>query len=954
MNEFMKNRNNQLFVMVVVIFVLLLFRLASLTIVDGAQYAEISENVRIKEMPVIAWRGEISDRNGALLAGTVPSFAVKLIISEMPKENLEKTAVALMDILDEKGEQRIAFPIAFGENGKFEYSYDREIAEWRESNQLSDAEDAQTAFDMLRTREEIDEELSVYEAQNLLRYKGITPPISVKSMKFLAQMKKEEFLKSYGLENVLSAEDAYDAIWEYYKLDDKYSTSQSLDIMAVRNAIKKQGYRKYQPITLAGDISEETAILIEEKGMHLPGIDVEIEPIRYYPEGELAAHVLGYLGKISTELEIERYVDERGYSPNAFIGKTGIEKSYETLLKGQNGSKKVEVDVYGQLISEISEEQPIPGKDIVLTIDAGLQKTAEDALEKVLHRIQTKGVYESPWGDYTFGEQSPNADSGAAVAIDVNSGEILAMANFPSYDPNLFTTGINQRDWNNLQPVNPRNPLAARPMYNIAALTAVQPGSTFKMITGLAALEMGLNPYESIYSNGRIELADRDFGCWIWNDYHAKHGLTNLIKAIEVSCNYYFYSISVGYDFYKDRPMDFEMNVETMLDYAKRFGLGENTGIEIEEAAYGVPDPAKEIANKKYYLKLKLKNVAEEYFEAEIFEDEEKLDEIVKVIADWAEENPSRGEIISRLSKIGIRDENVENSRLAKTEELADLIKYSYFNQIAWDVGDTFNLAIGQGGHTYTSLQMARYVSAIANGGTLYDLTLDIENSGNGAEIELNDSGNIAYIREGMQEVASGDGGTARTLFADFPVKVGAKTGTAQKQGKIPPSDEVEYFKQHFKEYNSYLGDLSALGKYEGKVVELAAMESLVDAITKERNEEITALEKAGQSEKIAQKVRSGYLDDGVIWRKALDEYTDGALDKTALDSYKEDYKSFAWFVAFAPYENPRIAVVVLLFQGAHGGYAAPVARDIIAEYLELEMPVVENLDMQDNLQGTE
>jgi penicillin-binding protein 2 len=954
MNEFMKNRNNQLFAMVVVIFVLLLFRLASLTIVEGAQYAEISENVRIKEMPVTAWRGEISDRNGALLAGTVPSFAVKLIISEMPKENLEKTAVALMDILDEKGEQRIAFPIAFGENGKFEYSYDREIATWRESNQLSDAEDAQTAFDMLRTREEIDEELSVYEAQNLLRYKGITPPISVKSMKFLAQMKKEEFLKSYGLENVLSAEDAYDAIWEYYKLDDKYSTSQSLDIMAVRNAIKKQGYRKYQPITLAGDISEETAILIEEKGMHLPGIDVEIEPIRYYPEGELAAHVLGYLGKISTELEIERYVDEMGYSPNAFIGKTGIEKSYETLLKGQNGSKKVEVDVYGQLISEISEEQPIPGKDIVLTIDAGLQKTAEDALEKVLQRIQTKGVYESPWGDYTFGEQSPNADSGAAVAIDVNSGEILAMANFPSYDPNLFTTGINQSDWNNLQPVNPRNPLAARPMYNIAALTAVQPGSTFKMITGLAALEMGLNPYESMYSDGRIELADRDFGCWIWNDYHAKHGLTNLIKAIEVSCNYYFYSISVGYDFYKDRPMDFEMNVETMLDYAKKFGLGENTGIEIEEAAYGVPDPAKEIANKKYYLKLKLKAVAEEYFEAEIFEDEEKLDEIVKVIADWAEENPSRGEIISRLLKIGIRAENVENSRLAKAEDLADLIKYSYFNQIAWDVGDTFNLAIGQGGHTYTSLQMARYVSAIANGGTLYDLTLDIENSGNGAEIDLKDSGNIAYIREGMQEVTSGDEGTARTLFADFPVKVGAKTGTAQKQGKIPPSDEVEYFKQHFKEYNSYLGDLSALGKYEGKVIELAAMESLVDDITKERNEEITVLEKAGQSEKIAQKVRSGYLDDGVIWRKALDEYTDGALDKTALDSYKEDYKSFAWFVAFAPYENPRIAVAVLLFQGAHGGYAAPVARDMIAEYLELEVPVVENLDMQDNLQGTE
>ncbi len=945
MNEFIKNRNNQLFVIATAIFILLLFRLASLTIVEGAEYAEISENVRIKELPVTAWRGEITDRNGVLLAGNIPSFTVKLIISEMPKENLENTAVDLMEILDEKGEEHIVFPIGVAEKGNFEFSYDLDIDEWLANNQLYDAKDAQTAFDMLRMREEIDEALSVYEAQNLLAYKGITPPISVKRMKFLAQMKKEEFLESYGLEYDLSAESAYNAIREYYKLGNEYTTSESLDILAVRNAIKSQGYRKYKPITLADDISEETAILIEEKGMHLPGIDVQIEPIRYYPEGKLAAHVLGYLGKISTTSEIDRYVNEMGYSPNAFIGKTGIEKSYETELKGEDGFKKVEVDVYGQLISEISEEKPVPGENIVLTIDSELQKTAEDALEKVLQRIQDKGVYESPWGDYAFGEQSPNADSGAVVAVDVNTGEILALGNFPSYDPNLFTTGINQSDWNSLQPENSRNPLAARPMYNIAALTAVQPGSTFKMITGLAALEQGLDPYKSIYSDGRIELSDRDFGCWIWNDYRAKHGLTNLIKAIEVSCNYYFYSISTGYDYYRDAPMDFEMDVEAMLDYAKKFGLGKNTGIEIEEAAYGVPDPDKEVANKKYYLKLKLKSVAADYFNESIYDNEDKLNQTVDEIAEWADENPSRGEIIRRLSEIGVRDENVENSRIPKVESLADLIKYSYFNQIAWDIGDTFNLAIGQGGHTYTAIQMARYISAIANGGTLYELALDKKNSGNGEAIDLKDAGNISYIREGMLEVTQGNEGTARTLFADFPVEVGAKTGTAQKQGKIPPIDEVEYLKEHLNDYNSYLKKLSASGKYEGDSIELSEIEAFVNDITIKRNEEITAFEKTGQSEKIAERVREGYLDEGSIWRYALDEYTNGALDNEEIDRYKDDYKSFAWFVAFAPYENPRIAVTVLLFQGAHGGYAAPVARDIIAEYLNLDLPVSESPD---------
>lgn len=954
MNSFFKDRSNQLFMVASFIFLVLLFRLASLTIVEGAEYAEISENVRIKEVPVTAWRGEITDRNGVLLAGNMPSFAVKLIISEMPEAELDKTAVALMDLLDKNGEGHIEFPIFMNDEGDFEFLYDREIEEWLRDNQLAEAGNAQTAFDMIRAREEIDEALSVYEAQNLLRYKGILPPISVKAMKFTAQMEKEDLLKSYGLKEDAKAGEAFEAIRSYYKLDEGYSPKQALDILAVRNALKKQGYRKYEPITIADDISEKTTILIEEKGMHLPGIDIAIEPLRYYPEGDLAAHVLGYLGKIASASEVAYYIDELGYSANDFIGKNGIEKSYETKLKGQDGSKKVEVDVYGHLIKEISEEKPAPGENLVLTIDSELQKTAQEALEKVLDRIQKGGVYESPWGNYTFGEKSPNADSGAVVAVDVNTGEILAMANFPSYDPNLFSTGINRADWNALQPENPRNPLAARPMYNIAALTAVQPGSTFKMITGLAALEQGLDPYASLFSDGRIELADRDFGCWIWNDYHAKHGLTNLVKAIEVSCNYYFYSISVGYDFYRDRPLGFEMDVDVMLDYAERFGLGEHTGIEIDEAAYGVPDPDKEVESKKYYLRIEIESLAETYFDESITEDEDRLKSVIDTIAGWADENPSRGEIIERLKEIGVRDEKAENSNASKAEALADIIKYSYFNQIKWDVGDTFNLAIGQGGHTYTPLQMARYVAAFANGGTLYDLTLIRENSGKGAPVDLTDPQNVEYVREGMLRVTTGANGTAKSLFANFPVQVGAKTGTAQKQGKIPPSDEVAYFKDHIKDYNSYLRSLSGTERYDGPLLELTAIMDQVDALTKERNEEIAELEKTGQSEKITEKVRGGYLDEGVIWQNALQVLTDGALNKSVLDKFKEDYKSFAWFVAFAPYENPRIAVSVLLFQGAHGGYAAPVAKDIIAEYLKLTPPAVEVPDLADNLQREE
>ena len=947
MGQFLKNRNNQLLIITGALLSVLLFRLASLTIVEGARYAEISENVRIKEIPVTAWRGEIYDRNGTLLAGNVPSFAVKLVISEMPSEELNKTVVALMEILEANGEDRIGFPVLLTETGEFEFRDDQTVEAWLESNRIEIGSDARTAFDVLRSREEIDEALSDYEAQNLLIYKGITPPISVRTMKFTAQMEKEAFLKAYGLEADLDAEAAYRAIRAYYEIPQLYDDRQTLDILAVRNALKEQGYRKYEPIILSSDLSERTAILIEEKGMHLPGIDVAIEPLRVYPKGALAAHVLGYLGKIGTSSEIEKYVEGLGYSRNDFIGKTGIEKSYETDLKGQDGSRKVEVDVYGRLIDEISEVRPVPGRDLTLTIDASLQETAEASLEKALDRIRTGSVYESPWGDYAFGEASPHADSGAAVAVDVNTGEILALANFPSYDPNLFASGISRADWDALQPENPRNPLAARPLYNIAALTAVQPGSTFKMITGLAALEQGLDPYRMLFSDGRIELPDRDFGCWIWNDYRARHGLTNLVKAIEVSCNYYFYNISVGRDHYREVPLDFEMDVDTMLSYARLFGLGEPTGIEIDEAAYGIPDPVKEVENKKYYLKLKLKSIAQDYFPAEIHEDADRLSQMIDTIANWAEENPSRGEIILRLKGLGVLEERVEGARFNKVEALADIIKYSYFNQIRWDVGDTFNLAIGQGGHTYTPLQMVRYVAALANGGTLYDLTLLKENRGKGQPIPLKDPSNLAYLREGMLRVTSGDAGTARTLFAQFPASVGAKTGTAQKQGKIPPPDEVAYLKNHLKAYNTYLKNRAAAGAYPGQLLELETLEREVEALVRSRNEELAAFELAGEADRITQKVREGYLDKGVIWRQVLTDLTGGVLGPDELDAYKEDYKSFAWFVAFAPYEDPQIAVAVLLFQGAHGGYAAPVAKDIIAEYLALDPPAAPEQELE-------
>jgi len=172
----------------------------------------------------------------------------------------------------------------------------------------------------------------------------------------------------------------------------------------------------------------------------------------------------------STPLSAASFIRNEGYSPGTLIGKTGIEESFELHLRGQSGVKKVEVDVIGNTTNVLEEIKPIPGNTLYLTLDLKLQQVAEEALEKTLAQLSKGGTYESQWGNYTFGIQRRknrpyiNATSGAVVVIDVKTGETLAMASYPAYDPNLFSTGISNPDWLSLFPEDEENPLAPRPL----------------------------------------------------------------------------------------------------------------------------------------------------------------------------------------------------------------------------------------------------------------------------------------------------------------------------------------------------------------------------------------------------------------------------------------------------------------------------------------------------------
>ncbi|MBF8984315.1 penicillin-binding protein [Lutibacter sp. B2] len=908
MLEKLKDRHNQMMIFFTLFIMILFMRLFILTIIEGNEYKKKADEIRIKKIPITAQRGEIRDRYGRPLAVNKPSFTVQIMKNELIDEKINGISVKLLNILQKNGEKyNDNLPIEI-ENEQFYYTFDKEIKDWIDKNKyflegvdVDRINNGEKLFNALRKNLEIDPKLTVFEAQSIMQKEHeIYPPISVKTMKFIPQMKKENFLKKYSLDKKLDAREAFFALKEKFKIPNSYSNDNTRKILIVRNELKDQGYRQYQPVKLAMNVNEKTIAEIEENNMDLPGVNIEVEPIRYYPNDNLASHSIGYLGKIS-DVEIEKYTKELGYLQSDLIGKDGIEHVFENELKGKDGAKYVEVDVYGRLVNTLRQEAPKKGKNIYLTIDTKLQKVAEDSLKHALEQIQKGGTFKSKWGDYKYSEAYPHATSGAVVVLDVNTGEVLALANYPSFDPNLFATGILSKDWKTLQGENPRDQLSPLPLFNVATKTAVQPGSIFKMITGLAALEGGMNPSQKLYDNGHIMLGGKSYGCWIWNDYHGKHGWVDLFKALEVSCNYYFYNVSTAWDHYKNKPLNIDMNVDKILKYASMFGLGQRTGIEISESAYGVPDPKRKMKSTENSLIRILRLKQKEYFKDEILQNEEEIENQIHEIAGWIKENPSRGTLIKRIEKLDVKEDKVVS--------LTDMIKYSYFNQSKWTKGDTFNLAIGQGEHSYTPLQMTNYIATLANGGYKNKVSIvrkvgeknqsimmkkDSKN-----KLDLKNDVNLSYVKQGMANVTQGEEGTGRRLFMNFPIKVAGKTGTAQKSGKIQPKDEVAYLNKHLKWIAPNID------------------RELLERKTNEYKEE--------------------YHDDGVAMRQAIKDITKGKVTNELMDRFKEDYDNFAWFASYAPIEKPQIAVVALAFQGGHGGYIAPVAKEIMAEYFKIE-----------------
>lgn len=908
MKKYLKTTTQKIEALFFLLAFILLARLFVLTVLESEDWTNQANNLSIRGLYTAAPRGQIYDRNGKLLAGSTQIFSVKMSTTDMTDEEINNVASNLVNLFEKNGDTyENNFPIKYA-NGKYSYTYNEEITSWLTENEIDTNATAEEALYTLKERYGI-ETSDRYEIQSQLQEKySIYPPILVKNMEYSATKEKTEFLEGYSLDTDLSAEKAFKSLRKKLKISNTLSEEQAIKIMAVRNELKSTGYRKYISVTLAKDISDDTVMEIEEMSNNFEGVEISSETKRYYPNGNSASHILGYLGKISSDEKSE--YEAKGYDTSSLIGKEGIEKEFESILKGQDGTKIIKVNSSGEYVDTVSEIEAKKGKDVYLTIDSDLQKVAEDALEKNISLMrQGGGTFTSEWGNVNV-QSATKAASGALVAIEVETGDVLAMASYPDFDPNLFVDGISSENWASLQSSNPYDSLAASPLYNLATRSAVQPGSTFKPITALAALDSGLSPSTYYQDKGYIEIGGKKFGCAIWNKNGGNHGSLNLYSGMENSCNYYFWDLATNKNWATGSSLGLssDMGIEKILKYAKKMGLGSSTGVELDETVVKIPSLEKKLSGLKNTLSNWLYANAEEYFEKSVYSNSKKLKKDIEEILTWLEVDNMTYKAMKNdyLPKVGIKE--------SKYSEFIQEVLYTYCNQNSLTVGDALNISIGQGDNAYTPLQMASYIATLGNDGQRNQVSIvkSIEDEGNTEKKKTEDTGiskdDINVVKDAMHQVSLGGGSGLKSTFSRFSWDVCAKTGTAQKSGYISTMSEVDYIKSH----------LSSFGNMSWSEVETE-----MDRLMKEYS--------------------NIYTTEDTAVRRAVINLSGGKLTSESLDRFKDTYDDFAWIVAMAPKDDPKIAIACFVPQGGSGYYLGPAVREVIGSYLKTVDPSYEN-----------
>ncbi len=578
-----------------------------------------------------------------------------------------------------------------------------------------------------------------------------------------------------------------------------------LKIMAVYSEMQMNLYNS-QPIVIAKDVPYETVIQIETQSMTLPGMEIAMGTKRIYPRGTLAAQVIGYMGAIpSTEKWLE--LQPKGYKFSDTIGVDGIEASMEDWLTQNSdlrqGYRIVERDSVGKITRELSYTEPQDGNNVKLTIKASYQQQAERAL--AANVADTRSVQEAKLMDQKWLENNKADIEGrnwekyplalatrAAMMVTDMEGRVLAMANYPTFDLNAMVEGGPERA---AILTDTRNVLMN---YNIHARGT--PGSIFKMVSSLGALIEGeLYTNETISDGGRFMLVttveEQAPKCWVSEGQRYTHQNQTIIQGLQNSCNYFFYTL--GYRLGETR----------MYQYASEFGLTSKTGLDLpgeERSVVGCqtslydPDKAMDEASQDTAVPIIVFNSIKKHLRNQgasrnITYDDERLNRCVKRLMDMAvntDQGPGGELWLREMRPILMEELNMTRDMVYTQAIIGDT--FNYLNDIKWGPAQTVQVAIGQSITVLTPAAVARYVTTLGNGGTVYNLMIvDSITSPEGDIISQrtpsvmnvfeNSEEYLAFILKGMEGVVD-ESGTAGAYFRgwEYQDRVCAKTGTAE------------------------------------------------------------------------------------------------------------------------------------------------------------------------------
>lgn len=587
--------------------------------------------------------------------------------------------------------------------------------------------------------------------------------------------------------------------------------------------VQENSFAQYVPAVITSGIPISLAYRIEQESIFLPGVRVLPEPLREYPSGEYTAHLIGYMGPVPNQ----NWIDVLGYERDDRVGWAGLESSMEIELAGEKGTRTIEQDWTGREVRQIGlADPPTAGLNLHLTLDLDLQKKAHEILKQAMAaNEQTVRV------DVVTGERSfPEVEQGAIVAINPQTGEILAMVSLPSFDNNRFQIEVPVDYYLNLA----RNDYT--PLVNHAISGTYPPGSTFKLVPAAAALQEGVvTPERRLFDPGQIVIANRfapndpgraqTFVCWLASG----HGAMDMRLGIANSCDVYFYKISGGFD--QDGEFVNGLTVDLISQYAEQFGFGRVQGIELNlEAPGNLPT------------------------------------------RQWKRQ--TQGE--------------------------------------PWSTGDDYNLGIGQGFMSATPLQVAQMAAVVANGGFLYRPTIIHH---------LTDAdGNVVFVDENSQVYArahlNDEGAVVLTDADGNPLDDPTLNIQFDEQGNYIVSPDVVDSVDIDRQFLQIVAEGMELVNNRISNEEFFTGATYVDWLD---DFGISTAGKTGTAE---------YCDNIAIergWCRFED-----IIKRRVLPTH-------SWYVGYAPYEDPEIAVAVFLFNGGEGSeWAAPVACNVMAAYFRV------------------